>query len=311
MTNYNGVSCPICNIPFKQGDDIVVCPDCGTPHHRHCYAQNGECANSASHGASFEFILPASAITFPCPNCGSACHDEQRFCEHCGTPLKPAEDPIGPAAQTPANAGTYGGFQGQQGQDPNVQGPGAGAGYYTLPANLDPTVGTVDDIPVADWAAFIGPQAEVYLAHFKRSDVIGRNTKFCWSAALMAPFYFFYRKMWKFGAMAAIANMLLNMPTLLLNLNTTLGIALPIAAETLTSISMFTFPIMLIFNGMWGLTAFPRYREFAAEKIKQITSLGLPDDQKYQQLSKAGGPSKIMLALAVFVLVYELMYMLT
>jgi len=27
----------------------VVCPDCGTPHHRSCYAENGGCANAARH----------------------------------------------------------------------------------------------------------------------------------------------------------------------------------------------------------------------------------------------------------------------
>ena len=24
--------CPVCNKQFKEGDDIVVCPECGTPH---------------------------------------------------------------------------------------------------------------------------------------------------------------------------------------------------------------------------------------------------------------------------------------
>ena len=26
--------CPVCNKQFKEGDDIVVCPECGTPPQR-------------------------------------------------------------------------------------------------------------------------------------------------------------------------------------------------------------------------------------------------------------------------------------
>ena len=42
--NYKGVSCPVCKQEFKEGDDIVVCPVCGAPHHRACYHQLGHCA---------------------------------------------------------------------------------------------------------------------------------------------------------------------------------------------------------------------------------------------------------------------------
>ncbi|MDL2215632.1 DUF2628 domain-containing protein [Ruminococcaceae bacterium OttesenSCG-928-N02] len=320
MTNYNNIPCPVCDIPFKQGDDITVCPDCGTPHHRHCYAQAGHCAHDDKHESGYEYMLPASAITFPCPMCGTACTNEQLFCEHCGAVLKPAD----PAASAPALPGAQPGHmqqtpqQDQWGQTPNqgpwqqgqtqgqnsYYGPG-GAGIYTLPAELDPRVGTVDDIPVQEWAAFIGPSAETYIAHFKRTDVLGRNTKFCWSAALIAPFYFFYRKMWKYGLMAAVANLILNFPSLLLNLHTLYGIALPLAQSTLSSIATFTFPIMLIFNCMWGLTAFPRYRQFAAEKIKQVQAKNLPQDEHFINLATTGGPSKVMLVLAACVLLYQ------
>ena len=40
FTQYN---CPVCKKQFEKGDDIVVCPECGAPHHRECYEQNGKC----------------------------------------------------------------------------------------------------------------------------------------------------------------------------------------------------------------------------------------------------------------------------
>ena len=47
---FKGVECPVCSVEFADKDDVVVCPDCGTPHHRSCYAQNGQCANLLLHG---------------------------------------------------------------------------------------------------------------------------------------------------------------------------------------------------------------------------------------------------------------------
>ncbi len=42
--------CPICGIDFTDEDDVVVCPDCGTPHHRECWMKAGHCANENLHG---------------------------------------------------------------------------------------------------------------------------------------------------------------------------------------------------------------------------------------------------------------------
>ena len=49
---YSNYKCPVCNNQFAEEDDVVVCPECGTPHHRECYIQNGECANADKHGTN-------------------------------------------------------------------------------------------------------------------------------------------------------------------------------------------------------------------------------------------------------------------
>ena len=43
--------CPACKNSFNDGDDVVFCPDCGTPHHRACWQENGRCFNEQLHGA--------------------------------------------------------------------------------------------------------------------------------------------------------------------------------------------------------------------------------------------------------------------
>ena len=49
---YSNYKCPVCSNQFTENDDVVVCPECGTPHHRECYIQNGACANSDKHGTN-------------------------------------------------------------------------------------------------------------------------------------------------------------------------------------------------------------------------------------------------------------------
>ena len=49
---YTNYKCPVCSNQFIEDDDIVVCPECGTPHHRECYIQNGNCANVDKHGTN-------------------------------------------------------------------------------------------------------------------------------------------------------------------------------------------------------------------------------------------------------------------
>ncbi len=52
---YLNQQCPICEKEFANNDDIVVCPLCGTPHHRECYKKNGECGNFDEHSKGFRW----------------------------------------------------------------------------------------------------------------------------------------------------------------------------------------------------------------------------------------------------------------
>lgn len=45
--------CPICRARFTDKADIVVCPICGTPHHRACYEIRGHCGLENLHASGF------------------------------------------------------------------------------------------------------------------------------------------------------------------------------------------------------------------------------------------------------------------
>ncbi len=48
--DFTKFHCPVCNNNFIENDDVVVCPECGTPHHRECYKNLGKCFNENLHG---------------------------------------------------------------------------------------------------------------------------------------------------------------------------------------------------------------------------------------------------------------------
>ena len=41
MSDYIGAKCIVCEKEFTKDDEIVVCPDCGTPYHKACYLKEG------------------------------------------------------------------------------------------------------------------------------------------------------------------------------------------------------------------------------------------------------------------------------
>jgi len=61
----------VCGKNFKEGDDIIACPECGTPHHRVCYNKTNTCANSRMHGTYFRFskAMKNADLTMMIPFC--------------------------------------------------------------------------------------------------------------------------------------------------------------------------------------------------------------------------------------------------
>lgn len=60
MMRFENKLCPICRTRFVKNADVVVCPTCGTPHHRSCYSIKGRCALEELHaeGWSWKGLLP-------------------------------------------------------------------------------------------------------------------------------------------------------------------------------------------------------------------------------------------------------------
>ena len=55
MSLFTGKECVYCHQTFKEGDDVVVCPICGAPHHRECFNKEHKCALESKHGTNEEW----------------------------------------------------------------------------------------------------------------------------------------------------------------------------------------------------------------------------------------------------------------
>ena len=109
MADYKGNTCPVCKQKFKEADDIVVCPDCGTPYHRECWKKVGVCVHQADHAAGFEWT-PDNVISdrpddIVCPNCGTHNPLGAKYCNHCGVSLPDHPDNVQYQLDHPAPGG--------------------------------------------------------------------------------------------------------------------------------------------------------------------------------------------------------------
>ena len=227
--DYLGLKCGVCGKDFKEDDDVVVCPDCGTPSHRVCYKENKGCPNAEKHGSGFIFEgfdeIKKSAqgvkdkktnedsedgednenITFnagnfismrkeiPCPHCGEYNKIEANYCNKCGA--KFVKVPPIPMVNTDgqvAPTNQTAGF--------NVPSPPQAVPYTPDPLSGVPAGAVFEEnVTAADLANFVSVNTSYYMRVF---DLIKRKTnKFNFASFLFSGIWFLYRKLYKIGSL--------------------------------------------------------------------------------------------------------------
>ena len=104
MSSYIGEKCIVCEKAFTKDDEIVVCPECGTPYHRDCYAIEGKCINNILHSNNKSWKAVNGQQdqneTNKCKICGAENPQSGLFCSKCGNPLA---NPANPNPYTQGN----------------------------------------------------------------------------------------------------------------------------------------------------------------------------------------------------------------
>lgn len=202
MLSYTGIECPVCEKEFKDNDDIVVCPKCGAPYHRHCYAEKGECIFGELHEKGESWAAPEPPAppkaSSPyeikdqeCPKCGVLNAHSALFCSACESPLKIEPESHANSKYT------------RQGPVPPVFTGGP------MPIVIDPMGGVkpsdiVDEnISYGEVSKVVQQNSGYYIPVFERIKKFKRN-KFNFSAFLFSGGWLLYRKQYKMGIIFTI-----------------------------------------------------------------------------------------------------------
>ena len=199
--DYIGYKCPVCNKYFHADDDVVVCPECGTPHHRECYEQTGHCIYEDRHASGFDYQKDdedAKDQPKRCPSCGKENDANSFFCNQCGAPL---------------SADHNNDQQSSYNEDGFPRGTGqAGNPFY---ATFNDPMGGVpsdtdfgDGITAGETAKYVKQNTPYFIRVFSNIKNFNKS-KFNFAAALFRGGYMLYRKMYLPGAIITTIQLLM------------------------------------------------------------------------------------------------------
>ena len=272
-SEFLGKLCPVCRTSFRQNDDVVVCPVCGTPHHRACYLKENKCGVESYHSSGFvwEGYLP----------------DEPRITE------------------APPDTGSIRDIMnsevGENIDELSNQLPETDPAFVEFFKDLyDPTIGE-DGVSMKELITFTSTSLfhyqQAFLAFRGRNGVKRRKTFFNIGSGLLAPIFQFYRKMDFLGIILTIVMLL---PSFLIALNESFFINNSGAHYIFNFLNIAEQVLLCIFGDYI-------YYLFAVKKIRKIRGEfkeNANSDEYYAALAAAGKPSipRAIVGTLVFVL---------
>ena len=216
---YKGEKCVACDKIFTADDDVVVCPECGSPHHRECYKAENKCANSSFHAEKKKWrpsvsILPErpsdTEITI-CPSCRFPNMRGDDTCARCGRKLNVG--PGGTNVQTDMEQTGSEPVYGEMQNEMENERP-----FLGFNPNEDMGGATLKEV-----TQFVCTNTIYYIPIFKHMKDFGSKISFNISCLIFPYFYFANRKMWGWAVISAIISIFFNLPSYILWLGKNVG----------------------------------------------------------------------------------------
>ena len=266
MSRFTNKLCPVCRAPFTEEADVVVCPVCGTPHHRVCYMKGGKCALEELHAQGFTWNgrLPDE----PAP---SVPHEEPDP-HH-------AEYPQGVPQMTEVILD----------EDADVQDFFAG-----LMKKFSDEKRGEDGVSMKELCAYTSKSVMHYgraFMAFRGNGGHGSVVSVNICAGLFAPLFQFYRRMDGIGVLVMLVLIILSTPVYLVNMGafTAAQIAQYHIPAICTVCNILSFVVMML------LCAFSDrlYYNHCVKRIKKLRGRWGEEcgDEYYSRLGEAGRPS--------------------
>lgn len=270
------MSCAACEQPFDADSDIVICPECGAPHHRDCWKAAGQCACVAKHADGYEWepariVIGGSKETsvtesataqseeerIVCPICGNETAKSEKYCERCGYYL--AHDRDGAYAEDP-----FADFEGLFDFDNSE---------------------SIEGVPAGDVKRFVGGMWMYYIPRFIRMTRKQGSLTFNFTAFLMHGLWFISRKMYTIGVLL----------TLMMTGISCYQIYFYSVSENMTGERLLFFTslyimfsgiefLVMILSGVFGNKI---YMKFCAKRIKKINAQATAQHATAEQFNEA------------------------
>lgn len=294
-----------------EDDDIVVCPDCGAPHHRECWKSLGHCGCEELHAQGKDWTMPqpespaaeAHGVKKLCPACQSPNEADALFCSRCGSPMRPGQ-----------NAPFGGFYPGTPGAQPGQQ-PGMPFGGFQ-PMVIDPLGGVapdeeIDGVPAKDLALVVGQNSAYYLPRFREMAKGNRRFFPNFTAFLFnIPWLFFRRMIWPAIAVLLL-QLALTIPSawLIVRALTEANFSAASVSPQLETLTYICSLAQFALNFLSCLLANRLYMKQCVRTAKELREGGADDKAFAEQAKKRGGVKPVVIYLfMVLAILYYMVY---
>ena len=178
--NYTGKICDGCREPLQDGEDIVVCPICGTPQHRSCYEKNHKCVNEYLHDSGFTWTDPDEGR-------------KKKVTEQVDTQAFQESDKSA-EQQSPFEPAT----------SKNME------NIFMRGVLYDPK-DDMGKVRVSEAADYIQNSAPRYIQKFMKQKKSGKKLTWNWAAFFFSSYWYFYRKLYKVGSVFLAISVVLSL----------------------------------------------------------------------------------------------------
>jgi len=280
---FEGNKCPYCGKEFISTDDIVVCPECGTPHHRACYKEHNACANVSKHGSyvwepvNVKQVNKENTSVSGDPNqqelndivicevCGQQNKTSSKYCSRCGNLLK-------------------------NNSLDNIE------NERVIEVQQISADAKIDGIPIRDWLVYLGPTAVSHIRTYLKQNV----NQFKWGISLGAFFFpvlfYLYYKVWDIALLILLIDIICNVPTIMLQLNYPIASMLGMSLAQFTNIANILSYIYLAIIFVLSLFSKTIVRKKSSKKIKTIRRSCTNESDYSALLLQKSCPNKIVVA---------------